>query len=563
MDINRRSFLAGCAIASASLTISSGLSGCTSTSSKKRLSQVNFSHGVASGDPQATAVILWTRALPLQDADQSVAINWEISSDSAFTKIVRTGQASTNKQSDYTVKIDVQGLQQNSAYYYRFIAANGSSRIGRAKTLPSGNVEHVKMAVVSCSNYPAGYFNAYAHAAKDNALDIVLHLGDYIYEYDMNGYATENATKIGRALAHDNNTELFVLDDYRKRYALYRTDHGLQDLHAHASFIAVWDDHEVTNDTYKSGAQNHNEGEGDFFERRVAAIRAYYEWMPIRPPKGKQSPEIYRQFNFGNLLSLYMLDTRIIGRDKQLEYANYRNADTKGFDTPRFVNDLTQPSRALLGKTQLAWLTTAMSQSKAKWQVLGQQVLMAKMMLPTQVFGSGDRTKVPNIIAHLAGLKQAQLGGQTLTAEELASINTKMAYNLDAWDGYPVEREKLYASAQAANKSLLVLAGDTHNAWHSVLTTQQGKAIGAEFATPSVSSPGMEYYLKTNAESSQKMAKQLPLLIDDLQYCNLHQRGYMTVTLTPNEAKVDWVYIDQILSPDYEVADQHSITYKA
>jgi alkaline phosphatase D len=564
--MNRRSFLAGCVIASATITVSTALTGCTGDQKKSAPSDVLFSHGVASGDPLANAVIIWTRALPSTNTMQgkafaTVNVLWEIATDQGFVDIVRVGQVSTSESVDYTIKVDVQDLQAATQYYFRFTGADQISRVGRTKTLPVGDVDSIKLAVLSCSNFPAGYFNAYAEAAKDDQIDAVLHLGDYIYEYAMGGYATQRAEEIGRSISSDNDKETISLADYRKRYALYRTDKGLLDLHANTPFIAVWDDHEVANDTYKYGAQNHNKGEGDFFERRLAAISAYYEWLPIRPPKGNQSPEIYRYFEFGNLLSLYMLDTRIIGRDKQLDYSEYRDTETNTFNSKKFIHDINKPQRTLLGKKQFDWLNAAIFQSTSKWQVLGQQVLMSKMMLPTEVFGGDDRSQIPRTIEQLVNIQQAVENGQEVSEQELNRLNTKMPYNLDAWDGYPAEREKLYATAQQSNKSLIVLAGDTHNAWHSVLSAQNGLPVGVEFATPAVSSPGMEYYLRTGHETSSKLAQQLPLLIDDLQYCNLHQRGYMTLTLTSQKVTAEWIYIDQILSPNYQVVARHKVDY--
>ncbi|MFT5758719.1 MAG: alkaline phosphatase D [Alteromonadaceae bacterium] len=561
--ISRRSFLRGSALAVASISASTALTGCMQTPADLVLSQASFEHGVASGDPLATAVILWTRALPITPAStKSLSLTWELSSDNNFNNILRSGVVTTSALMDYTIKVDAQDLQPATVYYYRFNAANTSSPVGRTKTLPVGRVDQIKLAIYSCANYPAGYFNAYQHGAENTEFDAVLHLGDYIYEYAMGGYATDKAVEIGRALAADNDTELYTLTDYRKRYALYRTDNGLQNLHASAPFIVVWDDHEVSNDTWKEGAQNHTANEGDFFERRVAAVRAYYEWLPIRPPYGRQSPQIYRSFDFGDLISLHMLDTRIIGRDKQLEYSDYRNTQTKEFDQARFNADISAPSRTIVGQAQFDWLASAMKKSEAKWQVLGQQVLMSKMFMPAAVFGSA-RTKVASTVSMLANLQEKSDKKSPLSEKESSLINTKMPYNMDAWDGYPVEREKLYDLVTSMNKNLVVVAGDTHNAWHSRLADQKGKLVGVEFATPGVTSPGMESYLKIDAEGAKQMANELVTLVDDLAYCNLHQRGYMTLTINRQEAVADWVFIDNILSTDYEVSDRHQARFSA
>ncbi len=541
------------------LTVSTSLTGCAALQ-KESLSNVEFKHGVASGDPLSNALIIWTR---VQSKEASAVVAWELASDADFKNIIRNGIEKTDKSRDFTVKIDVQNLQPNTEYFYRFVGLDSVSPVGRGKTLPTDNIDQIKMVVVSCSNYPAGYFNAYSDAAKQEDLDVVLHLGDYIYEYPMGGYATDNAEKIGRQLAADNSDEIISLSDYRKRYAIYRTDKGLQALHAAAPFIVVWDDHEISNDTYKSGAENHSANEGDFFKRRAAAIQAYYEWLPIRPPMGEQNPQIYRTFDFGNLLSLHMLDTRVIARDKQLSYSDYRDKNSKKMDVAKFSKDLNNPQRQLLGKTQLNWLTSAVDKSKAKWQVLGQQVLMTKMWLPTEIFSQADRNNIPAVVAELGAIKQDVLNNKAVTDEQLARVNSLMPYNLDAWDGYPAEREALYNNVSALNKKLIVVAGDTHNAWHGTLKDAKGNIVGAEFATPGVTSPGMESYLSIDTEQAQKMAKGLSLLINDLEYCDLSQRGYMLVTLTKDEVKADWRYVDNILSAQYKMVNPTQRIYKA
>ncbi|MEL0639623.1 alkaline phosphatase D family protein [Pseudoalteromonas aliena] len=559
---SRRNFLKTSAASIFTVAVSSAITGCAQTLINKHLSAIEFKHGVASGDPLNNALIIWTRATTSQSSFE-VTVAWELASDSQFKNIIRSGREKTDKSRDFTIKIDVQDLAPNTEYFYRFMGLNTQSPIGRAKTLPINNVEQIKMAVVSCSNYPAGYFNAYTDAAKQKDLDVVLHLGDYIYEYPMGGYATENAEKIGRQLAADNSGEIITLSDYRKRYAIYRTDQGLQALHAAAPFIAIWDDHEVTNDTYKSGAENHTPDEGDFFKRRAAAIQAYYEWLPIRPPMGESSPQIYRTFDFGNLISLHMLDTRVIARDKQLAYSDYKNLETKKMDVARFASDLHNPKRQLLGNTQLNWLTSAITESNAKWQILGQQVLMTKMWLPTEIFSQSDRTKIPQVLKELVAIKKAVLANKAVTPAQLARVNTLMPYNLDAWDGYPSEREALYKSVTALNKKLVVVAGDTHNAWHGTLKNAKGESVGVEFATPGVTSPGMEHYLALNTAQAKQMADSLSLLINDLNYCDLSHRGYMLLTITKEQITTDWRYVDNIESPSYNIVNQHQSIYKS
>lgn len=557
---SRRDFLKVSASAACAVAISTSLT-TPGRAADVPITDVNFEHGVASGDPLTTAIMLWTRVEPAHEVT-AVSIEWQLASDPEFNNLVRHGSITTFKHRDYTVKIDVQQLQPGRRYYYRFKGKNQYSPTGIASTLPEGRLDRLKMAVFSCSNYPAGYFNAYMEAAKDPELDIVVHLGDYIYEYGAGGYATEKAEEIGRNFAADNQGELLSLQDYRKRYSLYRKDQGLQAMHAAAPCIAVWDDHEIANDTWKTGAENHDPSKGDFYQRRAAAVQAYYEWMPIRPPQGEQSLHIYRSFDFGDLFSLHMLDTRIIKRAQQLEYANYQDAETGQLDVSRFMLDL-HSDRHMLERDQLNWLREQLSKSTSRWQVLGQQVVMSKMHLPAELLGNRDLTKVPQLLENLVPLKKRQLAGEQLTASDNARLEQQMPYNLDAWDGYPAARESLYQAAEAAGKPLVVLSGDTHNAWHNKLLNAQGQQVGVEFATSSVSSPGIEYYLKLDDEQAPKVAEAFSLLIDDLQYCNLHQRGFMNLTITHQQMEVEWVFIDNILSRDYQVAGRHKVIHRA
>ncbi|WP_420934048.1 alkaline phosphatase D family protein [Alteromonas sp. A081] len=557
--MDRRKFIALSSVAGVSITISSGLAGCVSNA--RPSSNAAFTHGVASGDPLQNAVIIWTRAVPTENAVVAEII-WEVASDNAFKSIVASNRVSAMASQDFTVKVDVKGLSPASQYFYRFRSADNVSAIGETRTLPSSEVSEVTFGVFSCSNYPAGFFTPYMEAAKNSKVDYVLHLGDYIYEYDGEGYATENAKKIGRTLEPDNDTELFTLTDYRRRYALYRTDEGLLALHQNKPFIVVWDDHEVSNDTYKDGAQNHQDDEGDFFNRRAAAIQAYYEWLPIRPTFGETRMEIYRQFTFGKLLDLYMLDTRVLARDKQLEYAHYRDKDTKAFNQTAFTKDISNPQRGLLGDAQRKWLNEAMKNSRAKWQVLGQQLLMGRMLFPVSIFNGVPREQIPAHVSKLAEIKCKQQRGETVSKKELQQVASVMPYNLDAWDGYPVERERILMQLKQLNKPVIALAGDTHNAWHNSLTLADGTKVATELATPGVSSPGMENYLSMDDEAADVMAKDLPILIDDLQYCNLHQRGFLTLTVTSEEANATWHFVDTILTKNGKVSQTHSVSLK-
>jgi alkaline phosphatase D len=565
--VTRRDFLAMSAKGAGAVVVSYGLMGCSSDDDDDVVSG-QFLQGVASGDPAADAVILWTRVTP--DVEGDITVSWEVATDSNFSQVVTNGQTVTNKNRDYTVKVDAVGLEAGQQYYYRFKAGETVSEMGQTLTLPEGSVASVKLAVMSCANFPAGYFNVYEMAAQQNDLDAVVHLGDYLYEYARGEYASEHAVELGREVLPAG--ELFLLDDYRTRYSQYRSDASLQKLHAKVPFITVWDDHEVANDTWKDGAENHNDGEGDFDQRKQAALQAYFEWLPIRPWSEGNHEEIYRSFNYGNLVDLHMLDTRVLARDKQLEYSQYIDATTGAFNSSTFLADVTDTNRTLLGQTQLLWLQQTLLQSTAKWQVLGQQVLMGKMLMPAAI--ATQQMSIPQF-AELAGLAQlagrAQASDPTLTAEELAYLQANQAkltpeviallqlpaipYNLDAWDGYAYEREVILATAKSLQHNLVVIAGDTHNAWASDLTDSGGDIVGIEFATSSVSSPGLEYYLGLSDAEMPATEAAIVGLIADLKYANLKDRGYLLLTFTENEVRSDWQYVDTILDKTFVQLD--------
>ncbi len=554
--ITRRDFLRASAWALGGVVVSTGLQGCFVSSSSAEVERsLAFEHGVASGDPLSDRIMVWTRVTPKDASTADVDISWEVARDAAFTQMLHSGSASTGQARDFTLKVDVQNLTPGQSYYYRFKAGSAVSPVGRMTTLPAAGVAQVRFAVLSCSNFPAGYFHAYAQAAQESELDAVLHLGDYIYEYATGEYATEDAAALGRSLPEDNNGELFTLGDYRKRYALYRTDADLQALHAAAPFIAVWDDHEVANDTWTDGAENHNDGEGDFNQRKLAALQAYFEWLPVRPASENDELTIYRSFDFGDLVSLHMLDTRIIGRDEQLSYTNYISAG--GLDAARFIADVSATDRTLLGQPQMNWLQSQLAVSSARWQVLGQQVLMGRMLLPAEMLtalADPANADLATTLGELVPLKlRVQAGDPTLTPQEIARIQTVIPYNLDAWDGYAYEREVIFGLARALDKNLVVLAGDTHNAWGNNLKTLAGEPVGVEFATAGVTSPGLESYLGLPAAAIPQAEQAITLLVDELQYLNASQRGYLVVTFTEDQARADWRFVSTVKSRDYVV----------
>lgn len=579
-SITRRRFLSLSAKGVGLAIVSQGLMGCLdSNDDDSNVMPVEFTHGIASGDPTQSSIILWTRAIPTDNNyNGSIAIGWEVATDSQFTNMVTNGFARTNSEKDYTLKVDAIGLSPGTEYFYRFMSANSMTQTGRAKTLPEGTVSSVKLAVMSCSNYPAGFFNVYDMASNESDLDAVLHLGDYIYEYARGGYASENAASLGREVLPD--AEILSLSDYRTRYAQYRSDPSLQRLHETIPFICVWDDHEITNDAYRDGAENHQDNEGDYEVRKMVALQAYFEWMPIRPVIENDNEIINRSFRFGNLVDLMMLDTRIVGRDQQLSLTSYIDPATGQFDSNRFVADVSDPNRTLLGANQLKWLQDELATSTGTWQVLGQQVLMGRMNLPaaivTQQLGIAEFAELGQI-AILA--QRAAASDPSLTPQELAFLAENadrltpqvqallalpnIPYNLDAWDGYAAEREVILATAKQLNKNLVVLAGDTHNAWANNIKDMSGEVVAVEFATASVSSPGLESYLGIAPEDIPATEVGIVSLVPDLQYLNASDRGYMTVTFTTERVTSQWHFVDTILSQNYSELTNRAATHSS
>ncbi|MEK2023533.1 alkaline phosphatase D family protein [Vibrio parahaemolyticus] len=548
MSLSRRDFMK----VVSSTAVATGLIGCGSDDNESVA--VSFEHGVASGDPTQTQVIIWTR---VTTAASYVDVSWQVASDIEFLNVVQSGVFTTDTGRDFTVKVDVQNLNANSQYYYRFMVGEMRSEVGQTQTLPEDGVEKASMAVVSCANYPAGYFHVYREILnqhEQSPFDVVLHLGDYIYEYGTGGYASEDAAALGREPS--KGTECITLDDYRKRYAQYRQDADLQALHAKLPMIAVWDDHELANDTWKNGAENHQDDEGSFIDRRAAAAAAWTEWLPVRE-NTFSNMLIYRQFSFGNLVNLMMLDTRLVGRDKPLDYFSLSAPTMEAIGG--LVAQSRNADRELLGTEQLAWLMKEFNTHDAKWNVLGQQVLMSRMELPSsvmtamfQLFTSTEEKKT-----------EALLAVNTAITGYLADPSAdpiSLPYNLDAWDGYYVEREKVYQLVKASSGNFVCLAGDTHNAWASELKDVSNNPIGVEFATSSVSSPGLEEYLALDPVAIAQMEYTLPHLVSELKWADIKQRGFMRVTFTADAAQSTWYLVSTIKDKKYQVTTKSAST---
>lgn len=574
-QFNRRSFLKNTLLATGGIILIPNFISCSNDDDlsdpsiiPEHLDETNYEYGVASFDPTQSQVIIWTR---YTSNSTTATLTWQIATDVMFSNLVRSGEVTTDSSRDFTVAVEVQNLQADQKLYYRFINSNDAtvSPIGETITLPSGGVDQVKIGVTSCANYAAGLFNVYSAMATSN-IDIVVHLGDYIYEYGAGQYGTNAFTEtLGRT--HSPAHEIISLEDYRARYKQYRSDENLMLLHQKKPFIAVWDDHEITNDTYKDGAQNHQDNEGSFEVRKQNALQAYSEYLPAMT---NDASIIYRSFQIGNLVNLVMLDTRLVGREKQLEITDYFNA-SGDFDTTTFQQDWLNPNRTMLGTTQKNWLLNEVASNSAEWQVLGQQVLMGKMMIPAELLsalgtiigevsatGSASSDSMQLFQQQLEELVQLKLrvlnNDPSLTAYELARINTVLPYNLDAWDGYPAEREIILEAF--AGKKVVVLAGDTHNAWSNTVVSNSENVTVTELATSSVSSPGFDTYLGSSPNFVNSFQDAITLLIDGLNYFDSARRGYMEVTFSPGTATSDWIYVDSVFSESFSTIIGHSIT---
>lgn len=508
-----------------------GLSASISSSCSKNT--YSFNHGVASGDPLEDRVILWTRVTPQQAGPVEVIL--EVSENKNFSKVAYSKKLNTSSLSDYTIKYDFLAKQycnSDNGFFYRFRAGNSVSETGRSKTF-SKNIKSAKIAIFSCSNFPAGYFNAYQAAAEKNDLDLWLHLGDYLYEYPMGGYATENAEKLGRAPIPIH--EMITLSDYRQRHAQYKLDQGSIALHKHAPLIAVWDDHEFSNDAWKRGAENHSEdgSEGDFYARRSAAIKAYYEWMPIREQQNKR--RIFRDFKIGKLMHLIMLDTRQFGRDKQIQPKDYLSKS--GFYQAKFYNDLNSEYRELLGAEQFSWIEDKILNSNAAWTIFGQQVLMTKLKFP-------DISKI---------IKAEEI--PDFLKPYLKLLGLGIPSNLDAWDGYPAARNKLYKLMKNVKKKFISLAGDTHNSWVSELENQSGEKVGIELGAPSVTSPGITDVLNLDENN---FVDSIVKLNKELQWMNPSNRGYLFLDCTDSKIIASFNFIKELENINSEISSSQS-----
>lgn len=519
-----------------------GAAACTTTATTGPVyaGKASFRHGVASGDPNQTGVVIWTRVSP--ETEGPVPVGWAVSTDSRFQDVIQRGTFNTGPERDYTVKVVVEGLQPGQIYYYWFTAGKTSSPGGVTRTLPAKGVADYRMAMVSCSNWPFGYFNAYREIARRGArgeIDAVIHLGDYIYEYGVNGYGGVMGKQLGRN--HEPEHEAVSLADYRTRHAQYKSDPDTQAAHGIAPWFCMWDDHESADNSYRTGAGNHQpETEGEWSVRKAGAIQAYLEWMPVRDPvPGKARDAIWRKFDIGDLATLFLLETRLVGRSEELGFDElFMAAD---IDRPKIAEALkakiNDPNRTLMGAEQEAWLAQELKTSTAsgkKWQVLGNQVTMAKV-------------KMPDLQKNLPAEKYAQ--APQGVKRFFSTARWGLEWNLDAWSGFPAARERLYASAKAANARLITLTGDTHTSWANELHDNAGQRRGVEFGCTSVTSNGMGDSLPF-----EELNWLMPEANEEVLYYNAFSKGFTILTLKADQVQAEFVKVSTIKSRDYFAA---------
>ena len=477
-------------------------------------SATGFLHGVASGDPHPDSVLLWTRVTPSASATpgsgvgEAAKVGWEVATDPEFRRVVRRGSVTTGAERDHTVKVVASGLAAGTEYWYRFDFGKLRSPIGRTKTAPAvgSPVARLRMGVVSCSNWQAGYFSAYRHLADRGDLDVVLHLGDYLYEYGPGEYQARDVV----VRPHDPAVEMTTLAHYRRRHAQYKTDADLQRLHSLVPFVITWDDHEFADDAWSDGAANHTEGaEGAWTDRRAASKQAYAEWMPVR---FDADGDLYRRFSFGTLASVSMLDLRTY-RSKQA---------ANGTDSA--VSD---PSRTITGEAQMDWLLDGLSSSDAQWKLIGNPVMITPVRFPSTV-----NTQQLGAVAQLTGTTSVD----------------GVPYNVDQWDGYTADRSRVTGHLRDnAIGGAVFLTGDIHSGWACDIPADplsyplNGDSVAAEFVCTSVTSDNLDDITNTpERTSSLAVEDAFRVANPHVKYLDFDSHGFSVLEVTPAAVRMDW-----------------------
>jgi alkaline phosphatase D len=513
--VSRRQIVGG----SFGIAIGWGLFGSSKSESRTAAgASIQFAHGVASGDPLPDAVVLWTRVTPTRSArpgsgtGPTITVRWQVSRDEHFGAIVRTGAVRTGASTDHTVKVDVTGLAPATEYFYRFTWDTHVSSVGRTRTAPAhdSNPARLRFGVVSCANWQAGYFSSYRHLAERGDLDAIIHLGDYLYEYQPGKYSYGHHNIDIRR--HDPSHEIISLRDYRERHAQYKTDPDLQALHAAAPFIVTWDDHEVADGNWAHGAFEHQPAtEGSFAARRSAAHQAYDEWMPVRisgTAAAGDGGRIYRRLQFGQLADLSMLDLRTYRSERV-------DADDPAID---------DPDHTITGAPQLDWLTANLSATPTRWKLIGNPVMIAPVVLPPR-----------------PAVEEYALS-QTVSFEPLRPSAT----NTDEWDGYAADRQRLLDHiADEKIDDVVFLSGDVHTAWANEVPRGPGKpSVATEFVTSSITSNNVDDFIGAPPRTvSLALEGVIQTQNPHVRFVNLDDHGYCVLEVTAARVHMDWYAI--------------------
>ena len=493
--MDRRRFLLDLSVCSLALA---NLPAARRVAWRPRFADDPFSLGIASGDPEPDGVVLWTRLAPEPIApdgfggmgDDNVAVSWEVANDEAFTTIVRRGTALATRALAYSVHVEVDGLSPARWYWYRFRTGDVMSPLGRTRTTPARDAaaQSLQFAFVSCQNYEQGLYTAFDHLAAER-LDLVAHLGDYIYE---------GAGADGRVRKHDGG-EINTLAEYRRRYAQYKSDMSLQRAHAQCPWVMTWDDHEVDNNYAGEIAQD-AQARDAFLARRAAAYQAWYEHQPVRVPRPRSWADlaIHRSVSWGALARFWVLDTR-----------QFRSNQACGDGRKAFCAESLEASRTVLGEPQETWLNNGLSASRASWQVLAQQIMVA----PYVTIGA-DGARV----------------------------------SMDQWAGYPTAQRRLVESLhQRAPGRGVVLTGDIHSSWVNDLRVDfsrpESAAVAAEFVGTSMTSGG-----NGNDGFAGLAAESMRVNNPHIAWHNA-RRGYVLCAVTPREWRSTYRTVEYVDTP--------------
>jgi alkaline phosphatase D len=458
--------------------------------------QPAFRHGVASGDPLADRVVLWTRVSGVLTPTPVV---WTVATDRELAQVVASGAALAAADSDFCLSVDVDGLSPASTYYYGFSAGGVTSPVGRTRTSRAReDGREIRLGVVSCSSYADGPFVAYARLVEKD-VDLVVHLGDYIYE------ASAADGDLARPSVPDRTP--VTLADYRARHAQYREDPDLQRLTATVPLAAVWDDHDVADNAWRGGAPRHDPGrDGPWELRRAAALRAWLEWMPVRRPDPMAPERIWRSLDLGGVAELLLLDTRHDGRDRQVAAGD-----------PDPAAAVVDRARSLVSGAQRDWLTDRLRGSAATWRVLANQVVLSPLGLPAP-------------------------GPLEEVAERIGLVVDGEVINPDAWDGYVAERRRL-VDVLASVPDSVVLTGDIHSSWALDVPGADGP-VAVEIVVPSVTSTSFADQVAGPDLVTDAIAAVFDAELRHLRWVDLSRHGYAVVSLTPGRVAADWWHVD-------------------